>query len=184
MEFKILNLKKESKEKNVPISDTDKKEKLTKWFVHVNVVAASVLLCLLILMIYDKTHSRKITSKDASSGGTAVEKKINDSMSNLYLSMLSGWSYKLDKDTAFSFGRNNSYSGFFDKDHKDVKKCSYDVSLNEESGSHMLNIYNEDKSAMVSYEISLDNDGNVLLTYPGSENSFVLSMDKAEVIAD
>ena len=49
------------------LSDTVKKEKVTKWLVRINIVAVCVLLCLLILMIYDKTHNRKISSESANS---------------------------------------------------------------------------------------------------------------------
>lgn len=184
MELKNSNSTNDNDMNNAPVSDTVKREKIKKWLVRVNVVAVSVLFCLLILMIYDKTHNRKISGEDVPSGDTTVEKKIDDSMSSLYQSMLSGWTYKLDKNTVFSFGRDNSFSGFFDKDHKDVKKYSYEISLDEKSGSHMLNIYNEDKSGMVTYEISMDADGNILLTYPGAEKSFVLETDKAEVLTD
>lgn len=166
------------------LSDTVKKEKVTKWLVRINIVAVCVLLCLLILMIYDKTHNRKISSESANSQNEdTVETKLNDSMSSLYESMLAGWAYKIDNKTSFSFGKDGSFSGFFDKDNKDVKGYTYEISIDEETGSHMLNIYNKKKSGMVSYEISMDPDGNILLTYPGADSSFVLETAKAEIIS-
>jgi hypothetical protein len=185
MKFNNSNLSQNNDRNQLPAEVTGKKEKLTKWLIRLNVVAVSVLLCLLILMIYDKTRNQKTVAEETVvSEDVVVEKKLDDSMSTLYQSLLEGWTYRIDEDIIFSFGRDNLYSGFFDKDNRDVQKYSYEIAMDEDSGGHVLNIYNENKSCMVSYEISLDSDGNILLGYPGTDKSFVLKTDKAEVLAD
>ena len=159
---------------------TDKKEMLVRILMIANVVLILVLLVLLVFKIKNKTENQKIASVGVESETEVVEKKLDDSMSSLYMSTLAGWSYKLDENTRFSFGKEGVYAGFFDKDNKDVKDGTYDISIDEESGAHMLNINYKGKT--VSYEISLE-DGNILLQYPGAKDPFVLSADNSEVIS-
>lgn len=181
MKLEVLGLK-----KSEDVSIATDKEKKTRWLVYVNIIAISVLLCLFILMIYNKRISKNISSENIATTNENVEEKMNTGMVDMYSSILAGWSYTLeDGETKFSFGMDNSYSGFFDADNKNVVDYSYDISFDDSnSGAYMLNIYNKDKSKVVSYMLALDSDGNILLTYPGSESSFVLSVNSADVILE
>ena len=159
--------------------NTDKEKRIQTMLICFNVIVISALICLLILKIYDKTHSRKISGVELVDSGT-VDKQLNDSMSSLYISMLEGWSYQLDKNTVFTFKKDGAYSGFFDKDNKSIKEGSYDVTV-DENGVYYLNINFKMKS--VSYEILLDGS-DILLQFPGASEPFVLSGENGSVIIE
>ena len=181
----------EKKNKDSTVKSSDKKQKLTKWLICINVIAVSVLLCLLIIMIYDKSRNRTILSDTVTNNNSQdaskeekIDKEINDNMSILYGSLLAGWSYKIDDDTYFSFNKDGSFSGFFDKSNKNVSGYSYEIVYDKDNNYHLLNIYNSDLSSMVSYEISLDaHTGNFILVYPGADSPFILDTEKATFIS-
>lgn len=72
--------------------------------------------------------------------------------------------YKLDEDIAFNFGSDGSYSGFFDSDNRSVEGCSYELENSE--GQTLVHIYNENKSRIVTYIMTLSEDGNIILELP------------------
>ena len=164
----------------------DKKKKtLIRWLIRINLVVFCIMLFLLILIIYDKVKNRKITGEEIETSETSVDSRINDSMVYLYQSLFSGWSFKLNEETVFSFGKDGNYSGFFDNAHKSVVGYSYEITSDPETGDYLLNIYNEDKSSVVSYVLTLDEVSNdIMLTYPGAENALVLSKEQASVITN
>ena len=184
--MKIDNIKEKIgtmiKSKNVDEKDTDKKEKVVKILIIANIIFIIVLLVLLIVKISGKINDGNIASTDLESNSKVAEKKLDDSMSNLYISMLAGSTgitYKLDENTSFSFLPDGTYKGFFDKDNVNISKGKYDVSVDEQSRNHVLNIHYKD--SVVSYVISMDN-GNILLQYPGASNPFVLSSSNSSII--
>ena len=174
-----------SSSKNKVVDGNDKKNNTgVKWLIRINLVVFCIMIFLLILMLYDKSHNKRVDGADIETSEASIDKKIDDGMSNLYMSALTGRSYKLDGNMVMSFAEDGNYSGFFDKDHKSVAGFFYDILPDKETGDYMLNIYNEDKSSKVSYVLDFDDDYNLTLTYPGSKGSFVLSQENFTAVAD
>lgn len=167
----------------LPKEETDKKEKLFRFLVVANAILIILLVIFLAVKIYNKVNSRNISGVDVETSTQAAEKKLNDSMSNLYKSLLAGStgiSYALDDNTVFTFMPNGKYKGFFDKDNPDIDNGKYEVTADEETDKHYLNI--EYKKNTVSYEIYMDN-GNIILQYPGLSQPFILSTEISTVVS-
>lgn len=170
--------------KNTSGDETDKKGKVVTILVVANIVFIIVLLILLIIKITGKINDSNISSTDIESSAKQAEKKLDDSMSNLYVSMLAGSTgitYQLDDSTSFSFLPDGTYKGFFDKDNANITKGKYDVTVDEKTREHILNIYYKD--SVVSYIISMNN-GDILLQYPNASAPFVLSSNNSTVIKE
>lgn len=75
--------------------------------------------------------------------------------------------FKLGKDLEFNFGSDGSYSGFFDNENRFVKGYTYQFENN--AGQTLVHIYNEDKSRIVTYVMTLSEEtGNIILELPGT----------------
>lgn len=144
------------------------------------IIFINIIIIVGLCLYLHSTFSRRISSEaiKAENGGATTESldiaKINSEMSNVYSSLLSGWTFQPADDVSFTFGTDGTYSGFFDADNTNVEGYSYEITLND-SGQYVLNIFNEDKSKVVSYIVSLDDDGNIVLNYKDSVDGFVLS---------
>lgn len=144
------------------------------------IMVINVIIIICLCFYLHSTFSKKI-SKDAitaEAGSTTTENpditKINSEMSNIYSSLLSGWSFQPEDGITFIFGTDGSYSGFFDSDNMEVEGYTYEITLNE-TDQYVLNIYNSDKSKVVTYNLSLNDEGNIVLNYKDSTEGFVLS---------
>lgn len=81
--------------------------------------------------------------------------------------------FKLGKDLEFNFGSDGSYSGFFDNDNRFVEGYTYQLDNN--AGQILVHIYNEDKSRIVTYVMTLSEDtGNIILELPETGNRLEL----------
>lgn len=167
-------MKKEMKLKeNVKTLLNSKKALVCIMFINIIIIA-----CLCFYL--HSTFSRRISSDaiKAENGSATTESKdiakINSEMSNVYSSLLSGWTFQPADDVLFTFGTDGTYSGFFDAENRNVEGYTYEITLND-SDQYVLNIYNEDKNKVVSYILSLDDDGNIVLNYKDSTDGFVLS---------
>lgn len=179
--MKEFNWKKNETDKvEQPEGIEDTKEnsfwKSKKFIVPVLVVNVILIVCLSTHLY--STYSRRIsTDAIASAKNEKVTNedigKINSEMSNTYLMLLSGCTFNPSEDVTFSFGTDGSYAGFYDSDNKNVSGYSYEVTLQD--NSYVLNLYNEDKSKVVSYNMTINEDGNIVLSYPGTDGEFVLS---------
>lgn len=94
--------------------------------------------------------------------------EADESMLNVYKVLLQGSNFKLENGMSFRFGIDNTFSGYFDSDNTDVEGYLYDIIVGD-SNAICLQIYNSDKSKLVQYEMSFDNNGNILLTYEGMD---------------
>lgn len=75
--------------------------------------------------------------------------------------------FKLGKDLEFNFGSDGSYSGFFDNENRFVEGYTYQLENN--AGQTLVHIYNEDKSRIVTYVMTLSEEtGNIILELPGT----------------
>ena len=102
-----------------------------------------------------------------------VVDESDDELENIYMSLLEGSHFSLEDDIEFNFDENGMYSGFFDSKNKKVKEYQYSIAVKEEIV--YLQILNPDKSKMVEYEMSFDENGNLVLKHQDIENAIILS---------
>lgn len=92
------------------------------------------------------------------------DETIGSSLSTLYNDLLSG-DYEYD-GLEFHFGNDGKYSGFFDDSNPNVTDYTYEITTDAENT--VLNIYNDDDTAMVSYYLVFSDDyEEVTLIYSG-----------------
>jgi hypothetical protein len=87
------------------------------------------------------------------------------------LTLLKGSHFDLKDDIHLYFDENGEYSGFFDSDNRDVNGYLYCTVLN--NGKVYLRIFNDDKSKVVQYEISFDEDDNIVLKHPDTKTEII-----------
>ena len=97
--------------------------------------------------------------------------KIDKTMYSMYQSLLIG-SYKTKSGIKYNFLSNGSFSGYFDDKHQQVKDYTYEIEST--GGNNVVNIYNKEHSAMVSYYIMLSDDVDIVLYYPEADLKILL----------
>lgn len=109
---------------------------------------------------------------------------INSSFQELNNEMIAGdYVYQdLTGDLYFSFDVAGTFAGFFDDTHPDATDYTYE--LTTESENTVLNIYNNDKTAMVSYYPIFKKDTKEMtLIYKGDE-SLKLHLVSVEAVSE
>ena len=147
-------------------------------------------ICFLHIMLGENKRSLKKTIQFSQSLST--EKDLSDSVSkikavtktkkskitNLDQSMVSVYSsliignYSLKNGLKYSFSSDGKFSGYFDDKHTSVKNYHYEVVST--GGNNVLNIYNEEKTSVVTYYVMLSDDADIVLYYPESDVKFLL----------
>lgn len=142
------------------------------------IVTVIVLNCIIIILLVSYLFFLKGRNRDADSPTIiAEEKQVNYSdkdaeMADIYVSLLEGTKFDLGDGVFFSFGSEGKYTGFFDADHRNVKDYHYKIYIKEDY--ILLNIYNKGETQLVSYNMSFDKDGNMLLRHPGMRKTIKL----------
>lgn len=103
----------------------------------------------------------------------ALVEEADKSMPGIYSALIAGSDFDCGNGIEFHFGLQNEFSGFFDAQNTNVEGYSYEVV--SEGKSVKLRIYNTDKTKYVEYDMGFNSDGNILLTYPGMEQSILLA---------
>lgn len=129
-------------------------------------------------MLYRKFFLRqgKDESLDASASKPAVEQMqqtgftdegTTEAIYDIYALLIVG-NFKLGNDLEFNFGADGSYNGFFDNDHRFAfAEEGYSYQLENNAGQIQVHIYNEDKSKIVTYIMTLSEEtGNIILELP------------------
>lgn len=103
-----------------------------------------------------------------------VEEETKDSMEeaaksmvNIYGNLIPGAKGELDHGNTMSFGYDGVYSGYFDADAPDINGKYVVSSPDDKSYLANVNVYNEDASRVVQYQLRYDKDRNFELYYPG-----------------
>lgn len=81
-------------------------------------------------------------------------------LNQIYFSLLEGAKFNTN-GLVFSFGVGGKYEGYFDSSHKNVKDFQYQVDIVNDDV--LLNIFDKNESQMVSYNMSFDKNGDILL---------------------
>lgn len=101
-----------------------------------------------------------------------TEEDAAEAIYDIYGILLVG-DFNLGNNIEFHFSSDGSYSGFFDNDNRYVEGYTYQ--LENDAGQTLVHIYNEDKSRIVTYIMTLSEDtGNILLELPGTEDQLEL----------
>ena len=98
--------------------------------------------------------------------------KADEEMLELYIMILENSSFELDNGIMFRFYSEGQFEGYFDTESTDINGY-YEIAVDNDKNT-VLVIYNEDKSKYVSYNISLDEAGNITLKNPVSNYEYVL----------
>jgi hypothetical protein len=129
------------------------------------------------LIFLNMNHSAGASIGDAQTVSSveadSLIEEADASMSQIYAALLQGSDFKVSEGVEFHFGYNGEYSGYFDADSKNVEAYIYNVSADEDN-NFWLRIEDDNKSKYVKYEMEFDQNGNIILTYPGMEQSFLL----------
>ena len=96
-----------------------------------------------------------------------------ETMPDIYTALIAGSNFDCGNGIEFHFGFENDFSGFFDTENANVEGYYYEVL--SEGKSVKLRILNTDKTKYVEYDMEFNSDGNILLTYPGMEQSILLA---------
>lgn len=97
--------------------------------------------------------------------------KMDKTMLSMYQSLLIG-NYKAKGGISYSFLANGIFSGYFDDKHQRVKDYTYEIEST--GGNNIVNIYNKERSAVVSYYILLSDDFDIILYYPEADVKILL----------
>jgi hypothetical protein len=95
----------------------------------------------------------------------------DSSMEQIFYSVIIG-DYVINENMEYNFGVDGTFSGFFDDKNRSVKGYTYEIFVvNEEA---YINIYNDEKTAKVSYELILLGESKLALYYPAADLKIVL----------
>ena len=109
------------------------------------VFAVNVCAIILLIGIIVYLHKENQTTSTALDE-VNIDEKLNDSMCDVYMSLLKGHTFNVGEGVAFQFDENGSFSGFFDSENRNVSGYHYIVST-DDGINYRLNIYNEDESS-------------------------------------
>lgn len=98
--------------------------------------------------------------------------EADTSMLDIYSALIRGTDFELGDGIEFHFGFNGEYAGYFDVDNTSMENCTYEVTIKD--NAYVLFIYNENKNKYAEYQMSFDSNGNIILTYPGMDQSLLL----------
>lgn len=148
-------------------------KKFNAVIIIINCVIIGILIVILIFMHINASGTEKPVQNI---GDVDVQTLVNEAdagMPDIYRALLENSDFDLGDGVVFHFGEDGAYAGYFDADNRDVSGYNYAVTVGEEN-DYTLTISNEDNSKYVEYSMSFDMDGNILLKYPGMEQSLVL----------
>lgn len=152
----------------------------SKKFIVTAIILNGVVMVFLVVLIFWLKHTTTGTPDSTPAGiglaGATEEYEYtdsDDSLSSIYMTLLENTSAELENGLYYRFGKNGSYSGFFDANNPEVKDYIYKISADD--NDMLLTIYNKEETQMVTYTLVIMDDGNMALDYPGFESQIVLS---------
>lgn len=98
-------------------------------------------------------------------------KNQNLALKNLLCKQILG-AHSIEDNLNYTFKADGTFSGFFDSIEPEVEGYCYEIIT--QSGDAVLNIYNSDKTMVVTYEISITNTGQIILYYPANQYKIIL----------
>ena len=120
------------------------------------------------------TESENVVQEKETEQTTEIEEVMETAehdMNEIYESLLIG-DYFTDNGLEFNFQQNHMYSGFFSSEKVNVTGYQYEI-ISDENGSY-VNIYDTNKTEKVSYILTIDAAGKMILTFPNNGDSITL----------
>ena len=150
----------------------------------INVCLIIGLVSYLVLTLIHKNH----TSSSPSQGVSVVAEKYSvndtesamndaeDSMMDVYYMLLQGSTVDLGNNKVLHFETDGTFNGYFDDNNTNVSNYLYEVISESDDSQYVanVNIYNEDKTSVVQYKLSFDENSDMQLYYPDAEQTFKL----------
>ena len=142
------------------------------------IIAVIVLNCIIISSLIGYLFFIKGKGDNVNNSNPVSEEKQIDysdkdpEMADIYVSLLEGTKFDIGDGIVFSFGSKGSYAGFFDANHKNVKDYCYKVCIEEDN--ILLNIYNKEETQLVSYNMTFDKNGDVILKHSNMQQAIKL----------
>ncbi|MCI8377382.1 MAG: hypothetical protein HFH72_02550 [Lachnospiraceae bacterium] len=142
------------------------------------IVTVIVLNCIVISLLTGYLFFLKEKNHSVNKPAVATEEKQvhysdkDAEMADIYASLLEGAKFDLGDGLVFSFGPEGIYAGFFDADNRNVKDYRYNINM--EGDNIFLNIYNKEETRLVSYDMSFDKNGDMLLRHPDMKETIKL----------
>lgn len=160
------------------------KELLDSKKFNITVMAVNLVLIVVLAsyLLISHSHFQKMSqtddpgNNDATTTQEEVDQKLAEADSDvieIYSMLLENSDFDLGEGIEFHFGSNGVYSGYFDAKNTSVENYSYEICLEDNKRINLV-LYNPDKSKYVKYEMTFDENGNIVLTYPELEQSIVL----------
>lgn len=117
-----------------------------------------------------------ITSSQVAKIENDFQGTMEDNILDLYRKSVVGI-WHISRNMTFRFAGDGSYSGFFDNILNDVSGYTYQCVI-DEGGNPILRIYNEEKTAMVSYYLRLNDADNIVLHFEAADIDIELKKEK------
>lgn len=135
------------------------------------IIAGIVINCVIIssmilyLLLWKKSPEHSTQQNVSSEKKIEVEYTDSDSgLVNIYYSLLAGYDFDLGDGIHFNFEKDGVYSGFFDSKHTNVKGYGYKIVA--ENDEIKLNIFNKEKTKIISYKVVFNSKGDIVLKHP------------------
>jgi len=137
-----------------------------------NCIVACILVGYLVRAKISEQQTKNQVKKTANQETVSIDESEDD-LTSIYMSLLQGSHFDLGDDIHLYFDENGEYSGFFDSNNPDVSGYLYSIAINNETV--YLQIFNKDKSKVVQYEVTFDNEDNIVLKHPNMDEPIILS---------
>lgn len=87
----------------------------------------------------------------------------SDSVLDIFQSKIIG-KWVISDTMVYEFGEGGTFNGFFDSEHPDIAGYTYYLSMSDSDKPHLF-IYNTDNTAMIAYELYLNDIQNIELYF-------------------
>lgn len=146
----------------------------SKKFIISVMITNGVILCfLVVLLIFMRKGDVQGGMSDADTVSQVSEYSDKDAdLANIYVALLEGNDFTFDDGKHFIFGSDSGYSGYFNPDNPNVKDFHYQVV--PEGNMIKLMLHNKEGTHSISYEMTFDKKGNIVLQDSGDKQQIVL----------
>ena len=100
-------------------------------------------------------------------------KEADDSLSNIYMSLVENTHAELDGGISYNFEPDGKFSGYFDVNSPKVEGYTYRISM--DGDDIVLTIYNKEETQFVQYALVVMENGQLALDYPDFKKPITLT---------
>lgn len=100
-------------------------------------------------------------------------KEADDSLSNIYMSLVENTHAELDGGISYNFEPDGKFSGYFDVNSPKVEGYTYRISM--DGDDIVLTICNKEETQFVQYALVIMENGQLALDYPDFKKPITLT---------